>query len=83
MITLTDQLCAAIVALLDDADVAIDGEHPEGALDRVLQAEAVLKIARDVACTHADEARLFSLNQRIEQVCQRGVALTELLQEAV
>lgn len=79
--TLTRALCAAITALLDDAEVALEGEHYEGALERVLQAEAVLHMAREAAGGLL-EAELLTLNKRIEEVAQAGAELAADLDEA-
>ena len=73
---LTEALCAAIDALLDDAEIALEGDHYEGALERITQAETVLQIAR-ATDGYGMDARLYALTQRIEEIATLGAELAD------
>lgn len=74
--SVSEALCRAISALLDDAEVALEGEHIEGALERLQQAQTVLDVARQA--DHQNySARLDALNKRIEQLAQEGIELAD------
>lgn len=69
-------LCAGVDALLAAAEAALLTSDFALALERVLQAETVLRLAMEAREPGA-VTPLFTRNKRLELLCQRATALAE------
>lgn len=76
---LTVALCAAIVALLSDAVIALRADHFDGAEERIEQAHAVLLMASEAAGGGQALELVRRANRLIEAVAHAGmVCLVDL-----